>query len=409
MTPIDEIKSVVSLTGRSAPTSRGTSKSGARNPPGYGRARLWLGISAVGSIVVFATASLIFGVPRWLAGVIHDAPFGQVLMLLAFILVYVMVQCPFDLLGGYLLPKRFGRAHPSAKQFSWNLLRGATSHAALLLALGVALLFAGKYFGFTGMITTGILISVVLLMFRKSLAGLIAPLTERREIVNTGRGDHKRPTRRVIYSTDEGFTGGYTGVIQPREVLLPARWIDELSADNLQVVTQRRDLAITTGAWLRGRGLALVFTWIGIALAAFLTGTEELGTGEGVITFSLWFTLWSFLGLLTLPTPSRAGVIEVDAALRSSGVDAATLNDAIHCLDAFQDRESERPAGVETIFHPVPAVRNRIEGPLEKRRRGFLDAARTAVFLSASGLGLLGRAVHCNCGRPALWVFLPSD
>jgi hypothetical protein len=167
--------------------------------------------------------------------------------------------------------------------------------------------------------------------------------------------------------------------------------------------------AVRTGAWLRGRVLALVFTWTGIALAAFLVGADKLETGEGVITFSLWFTLWSFLGLLTLPTPSRAGVIEVDAALRASGVDASTLNDAVVCLDAFQDREPIRPAGVEMIFHPVPAVHNRIEGPLAKGRRGYLDAARTSVFISACGLGLLGRAVHCNCGRPELWIFLPSD
>jgi hypothetical protein len=155
--------------------------------------------------------------------------------------------------------------------------------------------------------------------------------------------------------------------------------------------------------------LALAFTWMGIALAAFLAGADRLGTGEGVISFSLWFTLWSFLGLLTLPTPSRAGVIEVDAALRASGVGVSELNSALYCLDVFQDREPTRPVGVETFFHPVPAVANRIEGPLSKGRRGFLDAARTAVFLSASGIGLLGRAVHCNCGRPDLWVFLPSD
>jgi len=36
-------------------------------------------------------------------------------------------------------------------------------------------------------------------------------------------------------------------------------------------------------------------------------------------------------------------------------------------------------------------------------------AARTALYLSWAGVGLLGRAVHCNLGRPEVWVFLPSD
>jgi hypothetical protein len=41
--------------------------------------------------------------------------------------------------------------------------------------------------------------------------------------------------------------------------------------------------------------------------------------------------------------------------------------------------------------------------------KGTWNAARTTVAISPAGLGLLGRAVHCNCGRPSLWVFLPID
>jgi uncharacterized protein YbjT (DUF2867 family) len=378
-------------------------------PAGYGRARLWLGISGVGTMVVLSAAFLALDMPHRLASVFSGSFASQILMLLAFVLGYSILQAPFDFFGGYLLPKRFGRAHPSAGLFVRRMLRGASVHAALLVISGVALLVAGRTLGLTGTIVSGVLLSTVLLMFRTHLAGMIASLKERERVVTTPRGVHEGPSIRVIQSVDEGFTGGYTGVFRPREVILPARWIDELSEQVLAAVKQRRNLAVRTGAWLRGRVLALAFTWMGIALAAFLAGADRLGTGEGVISFSLWFTLWSFLGLLTLPTPSRAGVIEVDAALRASGVGVSELNSALYCLDVFQDREPTRPVGVETFFHPVPAVANRIEGPLSKGRRGFLDAARTAVFLSASGIGLLGRAVHCNCGRPDLWVFLPSD
>jgi hypothetical protein len=82
---------------------------------------------------------------------------------------------------------------------------------------------------------------------------------------------------------------------------------------------------------------------------------------------------------------------------------------AITALDDLQDRERNRPPWVEAIFHPVPSVTQRLRGPHSLGLNGFWDAARTSVFLSAAGLGLLGRAVHCNCGRPALWVFLPGD
>ena len=121
------------------------------------------------------------------------------------------------------------------------------------------------------------------------------------------------------------------------------------------------------------------------------------------------YTLWSFLGLLVLPTPSRAGVAEVDEGVRQSDTHALLVDETIRKLDAMQDAERERPTMVELVFHPIPSVQARVEGPRSRYIRGFLDAARTAVFLSAAGLGLLGRAVHCNCGRPALWVYLPSE
>ena len=69
-----------------------------------------------------------------------------------------------------------------------------------------------------------------------------------------------------------------------------------------------------------------------------------------------------------------------------------------------------------TVFHPIPSVEARLERmrssggarPLAGRLAGW-HAARMALYLSWAGLGLLGRAVHCNCGRPDAWVFLPSD
>ncbi len=133
------------------------------------------------------------------------------------------------------------------------------------------------------------------------------------------------------------------------------------------------------------------------------------GTAGGVIEFSLWFTLWSFVGLLTLPVWSRRGVIEVDQLLREQGVPEDRIERIAEQLDALQDGEPERAAMVEAVFHPIPSVRNRLEGPRSHSAVGYWDAARTSAFLSIAGLGLLGRAVHCNCGRPSLWVFLPTD
>jgi len=191
--------------------------------------------------------------------------------------------------------------------------------------------------------------------------------------------------------------------------LLPMRWRDVLGPEGYELAANRRTFAIKTGGWWRGRAVALLFTAVGLLFAALLVGSTNLGTGWGTIQFSLWFSLWSFLGLLVLPTLSRRGVIEIDERVQSEGYTAHLLRTNTERLDRLQDGEPMRPSLVETIFHPVPSVENRLEGPRSHHVVGFWDAARTSIYLSVAGIGLLGRAVHCNCGRPALWVFLPTD
>lgn len=107
--------------------------------------------------------------------------------------------------------------------------------------------------------------------------------------------------------------------------------------------------------------------------------------------------------------PKQCGVADVDRSLLAAGYSREALERTIRQLDDLQDRERQRPPLVETIFHPVPSVESRLRGPHTAGTRGAWDAARTAVYLSSAGISLLGRAVHCNAGRPALWTFLPID
>ena len=50
-----------------------------------------------------------------------------------------------------------------------------------------------------------------------------------------------------------------------------------------------------------------------------------------------------------------------------------------------------------------------LRAALGAERDGCRTAARVALYLCVAGLGLLGRVVHCNAGRPEAWVFLPGD
>ena len=378
--------------------------------PGYGRARLWLGISAVGSIVVVATIALLTNLPARLLPMADARLSTQVMALLVFVLCYVAFQVPFDFCGGYLLPLRYERQHDQLKTFLLRLLRGVSVHAGLLVTISITLLLAGRTGGSVSVIALATLWILLILRARIPLASAMAAfdLTPSSALPSEDSPASMLPTY-MAESPDEGFTGGVVGVTQPRLLLIPTHWQETLDSESFSIAVQRRQMAAQTGSWRRGRLLAFAFTVSGIILAAVLVGGERLATAEGIVSFSLIFTLWSFLGLLTLPTPSRRGVAEVDQAVLASGCPRDAIEKAMTLLDDLQDRERTRPPLIETVFHPVPSVQSRLHGPHATSIRGGWDSARTAVFLSAAGLGLLSRAVHCNCGRPSLWVFLPID
>ena len=93
-------------------------------------------------------------------------------------------------------------------------------------------------------------------------------------------------------SEDEGFAGSIVGLFQPHIVLLPMRWREVLDSDAFRVAALRRQMAISTGSWRRGRLLALAFTVTGIIIAATIVGSSQLASAQGIVTFSLIFTLW---------------------------------------------------------------------------------------------------------------------
>ena len=130
--------------------------------------------------------------------------------------------------------------------------------------------------------------------------------------------------------------------------------------------------------------------------------------GDRTLTMTcLGFTLWTFLGLLTLPTLSRQASYAIDGKVLNSGVSSEIFRRTLETLDALQDDEPRRPA-IETVFHPVPSVHNREAGGTDAIPIAW-HAARMTLFVSWACMGMLVRAVHCNVGRPELWVMLPTD
>ena len=118
-------------------------------------------------------------------------------------------------------------------------------------------------------------------------------------------------------------------------------------------------------------------------------------------------TLWTFGSLLILPGLSRKAVFAADCAARDVGDD---LQDWITRFPGLVGEDGGANPLVQTIFYPVPSARERLLGLTRPPATGFVpgNLARNNLYYSWAACTLLGRAVHCNVGRPALWVFPPS-
>ena len=363
----------------------------------YGRRRLLLGVTAVGSTVVFALCALTAGLPQFVQDTL-----GSWRAIAVFFGVFALFHAGFDLLGGYLLPRWSSRRHNRLSVYAPYLLRGIVVHTLALVLIGQIMLTAPSLMGRAGFVAAAAVAILILLTLRAPIAYGVGSVRRRRGTTDEGYS--------LADAEDEGFTGGVLGVFRPGPILVPIEWRERLTPNGFDAVVSRRLLAVTSGSWRRGRLAALLFTLSGVTVIALGVPAPMVGTASGVIAFSLMFTLWSFVGLLLLPSVSRAASHRLDQITIAAGISRKDLTDATRTLDNLQDAEPQRGRWIERVFHPIPSVERRMTSDASGDVvPGAWDTARTAIYLSWSGLSLVSRSVHCNCGRPALWVFLPIE
>ena len=356
----------------------------------YARARLRLGILCVGTFVVLAASLLATDAPRrLLPGTTAWSP-TDAGWLLALAGLYVLLSAPFDLVGGRLLESRYGRRSSGRHGRAWA--RGVAVHAAALVSVALVLLAAGRAGG------DGLAVAAA--------AGLVFALIAGQERIALLIGGVRRDGARLV-SDERAFVGGVLGLPGRDRTVLVAGCDDGTA----EIQLLRREAMRRGGNRLVGVVLAAAWS-IGTSALTLLVLPGSADSVAGLATASLWATLLSFAGLLLLPTLSRQAVLAADRAALEAGVSRAALERALRSLDARQEDEPSRGALVEAVFHPVPALDRRLAAlgrPRVDRLPRPWNTARLALYLSWGSLGLLSRAVHCNCGRPALWAILPGD
>lgn len=364
----------------------------------WARARLRLGITNVGFWVIGSVLVIALR-PAAPAG-----PLGW----MAVVAALAAVQAPFDWVGGRWLPSRHGR--PVAPVGA--IARGVLVQSSIWILYGLALMGAASL----GWVAVACVFTVsmgALVAGQARLAGLVAHLPSEDpspEVAHRlGRVGLDPSSVRVVHARDQAFVGAWTGLPGRERLMVPARWFSALPHDHAEVALLRRVAARRSGARWRGLLAAAAWTVTGFVLVTLVPGAG-LETPGALLVTGAGGTLWSFVGLLTLPTYNRRAVFAVDRAVADQ-VGAPRVTRAIARLDADQEAEDHRSEAVEHVFHPVPSPTNRAHRLRDDlvAPPGAWTVARSALYLGWLQFSWLSRAVHCNAGRPELWVLFPGD
>lgn len=378
--------------------------------------RLALGITGVGSSVVLAATWIAVTVTGVVAlptgwhplsrsyGFIADATIAAVMIFI----LHAILLAPVEYRGGVVVV----RDRPGFLVWLRRWLRGVTVQGTVF-AIAAATLATGAQLGGAPGLPAAALTGVILLLaLQGPIARIMAslPLVKPNDSVRSAAvSAGTDPNRiRVASVNDEAFVGGWIGLVSP-ELWIPERWTGDGNRSLLSVQLARRHHQWRSGGRRRGLVGAVLWNVTGILLLSALL-PWPLADARTFLVLPAVATLWSFLAVLLLPTPSRTAVYDADqSAVAQLGVGAVT--DAVVQLDRWQDDEAERTPGVERVFHPVPSRGNRLRALArwEPTSGGGHQLTRLTLYSSLATLSLLGRVVHCNIGRPALWAVYPGD
>lgn len=384
----------------------------------YARARLWLSISGVLTIVILSVLLLLFNVPNTLLPN-QQASFGtelQALILVVFI--YILVSFPFDIFGGYILPKEYKISEQSLAGFLIIWLRGVVTHGIIYVAIALLLIQIGRSLGFLFFVLFAAVLMVLLILIQKPLIGLVGSM-HTKEVDFSPYAEQLKawgipmPAVISLNSTDKAFMGGVVGIPSADEIIVPAAWTSKLTPDELSILLARRAELMDSGGRGRGAWGALLSNLIGfIVVSMLLANVASIGTVSGIVTIALAFTVWSFLTMLALPSLNKQAVSAADRNLGVLGLRKTQLRKTFTTTEKLQDKEAPSAHELAPAVYDIPLVEQRLaameeSGPVKDY--SFWNISRYAPYLSWVGLNFLSRMAPHTLGRPELWVLSSGD
>ena len=365
-----------------------------------GKARLWTGISCVGTLVTIAATMLAADLPNVLFATAESDGLADCVAIFVFFTAAAVLLMPFDFIGGIVIPASFENQTPKLsvwlKRWVWSV--------------GIQIIFYSVTFLFYLQIGRGVgALSLIVIFAMIQIALLASQELIWRTMAAQPAGVAGHDATQFVPHFDQRFAGGITGMPGFESIVIPADWRTRLKPSSLHMLIERRLAARDSGGRVRGIFWAMLWNILSLTVAILLAGGEVVSVADLVNVF-LWFLLLSFVGLLLLPALNRQSVFALDHYV-AAHVSTIELQEAIREIDELTEQDPTRSASAESIFQPIPCPERRLLS-LEKEGSQHVVAwnvARTTLYLSWAFGGPLARAVHCNVGRPELWAIFPSD
>jgi len=329
----------------------------------YQRERLNVGIVGIGLMVVGAPmlAATDTGRGAVSAIAVGPAPLAGALAAMALALLATVVLLPVDWVGGVRVERRFGMGGDAGwwRRFAGGAAAWIAAFGAAGAAVGAATLAGAAWWAVAGALAGGAVIAAATAADARS-ARIADPATaaEHESIAASLRplGAEPPPIGFVGAEDERALDGGWAG-----STLLLTRSCRPLVGDEMLACLVVRELAHRRRRD-RARGILVGALWTAAAapLTALLWTPDPAETGTVILTLAATATVWSWIGLLALPTLGRRQVAAADRAWLEAGGAPATLRRTIRFLADRNLGNHTLPPWVERIFHPVPSVATRL-------------------------------------------------
>ena len=377
----------------------------------HARARLYLGMASVGLWTILCGLGLFLNLENLFLSGFESVWIEGFMALTAFHFIYALCSVPMDFLGGYFIPQRYQRDYlKHADQVSFGAFLGpwmsAVSRDLIVLIVNSTILLSGTILlGPWALIPGSVVLLILAIFIQPQLAAWIGS-------IHQSETTFTYPKFKFTEAVDPAYSGGITGWPGRETIIIPELWRSRLGSETLEAAIQRRKLAIRSGLRSRGVWLAAAWNLMGLTIGLVVTSWDGVNA-TGLIRIYFISTIWQFIGLLLLPTLNRNAVRTLESGMKSKGFSNEVLTNLNLQTSALQDGEIRRSKWVETIFHPLPSVENRESkeqnASSDATPLGAWHVVRMMLFLSMTCGGILHRAVHCNVGRPDLWILAPAD